>query len=370
MNEQIVKRKRMLIMSVFIICAVLVLGGIIAYITCFSETAKYDRYLEIGQKYLLQEEYEKAIVAFKKAIEIDENSIDARFGIADAYIALDKLQKALIYLKEIVEIDINNQKAWEKQIDVCWKLNDVRAINEIIREAGEANIELGEAVETIMPAAPTIAIVKEKEATALEFEADSNCEIYYTIDGSDPYKKEKKYTGPIYGLDGKYVIKAIAVDKLGICSLMVKDEKEIKNDFENLLGRINKRPFDYVGMKFGDIIKEIGPVNYVDYSSGGYLYGNRENNIFIAADAGKIDNMYNYYDDTICTAVWVKIGTVFPDLHGNVTKEELDIVFDEISEKSDYEGNAIYYDKNNLMAIDCYDDWSIDVDCVIRYYNH
>ncbi len=58
-----------------------------------------DELLALGEKYLLAEDYENALIAFEKAIEIDEKCVDAYLGAAKAYIGLDDLDKAIKILK-------------------------------------------------------------------------------------------------------------------------------------------------------------------------------------------------------------------------------------------------------------------------------
>ena len=55
---------------------------------CGKSTAeKWQEQYDLGQQYLLEENYEEAIVAFTAAIEIDPNQVDAYIGRGDAYFA-------------------------------------------------------------------------------------------------------------------------------------------------------------------------------------------------------------------------------------------------------------------------------------------
>ena len=69
---------------------------------------------ESGYKYLEEGNYEEAIPAFNKVIEIDENNIEARLGLVATYEALGDYSKAENYLREILEIDSENERAKEK----------------------------------------------------------------------------------------------------------------------------------------------------------------------------------------------------------------------------------------------------------------
>lgn len=53
----------------------------------FTTEGKISRQLELGQKYLLEEDYEQAVIAFNKVIELDVSRIEAYEGLVDVYIA-------------------------------------------------------------------------------------------------------------------------------------------------------------------------------------------------------------------------------------------------------------------------------------------
>lgn len=117
------KKKGIIIGAVVAVLCLAVAGGIFAYINYFSVDAKYGKYVELGQKYLQEENYEEAIAAFEKAIECEPKTIDARLGIADAYINLDEYKPAIKYLKKVIKID-------DKSMDAYLELADAYLGNE------------------------------------------------------------------------------------------------------------------------------------------------------------------------------------------------------------------------------------------------
>ena len=60
-----------------------------------SGSASLSEQLELGQRYLEELDYESAIVAFQKAIEIDPKAMDAYVGLAEAHMALGNMEEAL-----------------------------------------------------------------------------------------------------------------------------------------------------------------------------------------------------------------------------------------------------------------------------------
>lgn len=75
-------------------------------------------YLEAAEKYLSEKNYESAITEFEKVLAVDDKSIDAYTGTADAYIGLEKTDKAIETL----------QKGFEKTKDdkLGTKLNTLK----------------------------------------------------------------------------------------------------------------------------------------------------------------------------------------------------------------------------------------------------
>lgn len=55
--------------------------------------------LELGEQYLLEEDYEAAVVAFMKVIETDPKCVEAYLKVADAYVGLDDYDSAIDQLE-------------------------------------------------------------------------------------------------------------------------------------------------------------------------------------------------------------------------------------------------------------------------------
>ena len=83
--------------------------------------------LDLGNRYLEEMDYEQAVVAFTKAIEIDPMNVDAYIGAADAYIGLGDLESAKAVLEQGMKM------VSDETIDT--KLKEV--LDEIDRMSGE-----------------------------------------------------------------------------------------------------------------------------------------------------------------------------------------------------------------------------------------
>ena len=97
------------IAGIGIISAIIVMLSSIFIYASVVKPQKYSEYIDLGNKYLLEENYEEAILAFEKAIKIDAKSTEARVGAAKAYIGNDELDKAIEILEEAQEIEKTNE---------------------------------------------------------------------------------------------------------------------------------------------------------------------------------------------------------------------------------------------------------------------
>ena len=68
-----------------------------------TPTNRINRHLDLGQRYLDEQNYELAIVEFDKVIEIDPMAVEAYIGKAQAYKSIGDLDKMLEALQKMRE---------------------------------------------------------------------------------------------------------------------------------------------------------------------------------------------------------------------------------------------------------------------------
>lgn len=197
------------IIGVGVISLIIIMLSSIFIYASVIKPKRYDEYMSLGNKYLLEENYGEAILVFEKAIKIDKKSIEARVCASKGYIGVNDLDKALAKLEEAQNLDKTNENLVKEIIDILIGVDsDVayKFLYRFVEEVGSSNISkdmsnlLEEANEL-----PSEAIVSPKQgkyikSISVKLKSDKTKighSYYYTIDGSEPNKKSLKYTGKI-----------------------------------------------------------------------------------------------------------------------------------------------------------------------------
>lgn len=107
------KKKRVILILFFIALAICVCVSI--YVASRSRSSKMGDRLELGEKYLEELEYEKALVVYKEILMIDAKFVKAYLGMAEVYMAMGEYEEALNALEE--GYGKNESRELEKKIE-------------------------------------------------------------------------------------------------------------------------------------------------------------------------------------------------------------------------------------------------------------
>ena len=121
---------------------VLIIGFVmlVAVIGCSKQAVSQglEEKLAIANKYLMEQKYEEAILAFQEVIKIDPKNIKARIGLAQAYVVTEKYDKAEASLKEVIAIDEKSVQGYTDLIKLYEKMKkDNKEIISLIQTAIE-----------------------------------------------------------------------------------------------------------------------------------------------------------------------------------------------------------------------------------------
>ena len=125
------KPKRGVIMAA-ITAAVILLSFLIG-ISIYNKPTKGNlaEQLDLGNRYLEEMDYEQAIVAFNRAIEIDPMSVDAHLGLVEAYIRSGEFEMALEAAKK--GYDLTGDERLQEKIEMIESGNIFSSLGYIIK---------------------------------------------------------------------------------------------------------------------------------------------------------------------------------------------------------------------------------------------
>lgn len=198
---------------------ILAIVGVVFLISTFTKKNTYEHYIEEGNAYYEDGEFDKAIESYEKALKKNPDLINAKYSISNAYLAMDQDSNAVFMLKEIAEEYPDKERdAYDKIFQILYDNKDWAGINDILENCD--NAEIVDKFREYLCKKPDFS---EEEGTYdesmyLEISGSTNGLIYYTLDGSDPTETSFLYSEPIFLESGEYDIKAIFISEFGVIS--------------------------------------------------------------------------------------------------------------------------------------------------------
>ncbi|WP_461810081.1 chitobiase/beta-hexosaminidase C-terminal domain-containing protein [Faecalimonas sp.] len=214
------KKMRIILSSLFFV----ILVGLLLY------QISYAGYIKKGYNALKKENYDTAIQHFESAIKKDDKKAGGYKGIADVYLAKNAFYSAEeVFLKEI-ERQKNNEELYKSLIQIYIDAKKKDRIPILL-----ANCKSESVLSTLSDYAvekPSFSLKRDfyNKKEELELYSKGN-DIYYTLDGSEPSKTTgAKYNKdlPILLDEGNWIVRAVAVNKKGIPSLLSKHTYKIQ----------------------------------------------------------------------------------------------------------------------------------------------
>ena len=305
----------------------------ISSITIYSNVCApkfYDYFIDTGVKYLMDGKYEEAILAFNKAIEIEEKSTEARVYLAKGYVGNNEHDKAIEVLEEAQNLDITNEELLKEILEILNEIDSDIAyefLDRFINTIGKDNIsdDINDILDSALES-PSTPIVDPSPGTyikpiSIKLKLDEikvGHSFYYTNDGSEPSKNSQKYRGKI-DIDKTTIIKLIGYNKneesTEVVTLDYIIDTNIVNEIENKIdeskGLLNntqvginigntteeaKKEFKLVIDKISDLLNKES-LNYNDVSSMKVEIENAlktfEDNIIKPTDKSKLQSTIN-----------------------------------------------------------------------------
>lgn len=211
------KKKSVIWAFIALILLIVLIVGIILLVN-YSNDHSYEYQMKEAKEYLRDQEYLKAEKCLKRALELENNSLDARLHLVEIYLSRTDINGAVNLLQEVIRLDNNNQQAYQQLIQVYAEQKNYEAIKKLSEDV--TNRDILQLFDKYLVEPPVFHSSESfiQEELIIKISGEIGCTIYYTMDGSDP-KQGKEYKDPILIEPGREVkIRAICCNSLGIYS--------------------------------------------------------------------------------------------------------------------------------------------------------
>ncbi len=219
------KRKVIVVFGIVILTALIsTIAGLCLEVRKASEIAAY---VELGNRYLSELDYEQAIVSYKQALELDENNYDASMGLAEAYDSNQMYAYAEAAYQNMLEADDTQADVYEKLVDLFVRQDKQEEAEKLLVRAAE-NTDNETIIQLLDETHPDPPVMNYSSGTYKErikielLPSDENHTIYYSLDGSEPGEDSEIYSNPIILPNGVTTVKAAAFNSLGFQSDVIE----------------------------------------------------------------------------------------------------------------------------------------------------
>lgn len=203
------------------ICSTILVILLVAGI-CLWVTNSYGFQLQAGKRLDGKEDYRNALTHYLRAVELDDEAVEAKVGAGLDYYQLGEYDEAWDILMEAVEADPANVEAFRCLLAICCEQDDYDEIERLQRMAEGHDAQ--QLFDEYLVAGPGFSFDEGTydDDLQLELTSGNGNTVYYTLDGTDPIRRGQLYREPILLTDGETTVKAAAKNSDGIYSRVVE----------------------------------------------------------------------------------------------------------------------------------------------------
>lgn len=219
------KRKKMIIAVSCVVAALVVIIGIVVGVVLNNKNKNSYQYnYDKGMSSYQNKDYDNAIKYLAKASKLSEGkkNVDLKYTLYQCYAATDNTDMSIEVLKDILSFDENNEKAIKALASIYNTKKDGTSLNKLIKDYKDKQGYKYLTDYVVETPKPSVEAGSYDDVIKLQFTENSSSTIYYTTDKTEPDKKSTHYTGTAIEIQsGTTIIKAVAINDIGVCSEVV-----------------------------------------------------------------------------------------------------------------------------------------------------
>ncbi len=224
-KKKLDKKSKIIICSVAAaVVAVIIALVIIAVVVNNNKKNSYDFNYSTGIENYNQGKYSEAITYFEQAATYADGkkNIDMKLKMYECYKKNNDTNKAIDILKDVISYDKYNQTAINQLLSYYSSQNDGSSLTEMIKKYTGTEGEQYVKAYVVEPPVASVVAGSYSNDFVVELQASDGSSIYYSLDGNEPTKNSRQYTGAIEIGKGSTTLKAIAFNNIGTASAVTE----------------------------------------------------------------------------------------------------------------------------------------------------
>lgn len=222
------KKKKKIWPWILLLILILITVAAVVFVIQYKKYLNANSYtyqVERAESELTDRNYENALSYYKNALRLEPNDIKVRLSMAEIYLERKDYESAMVLLMDIINLDEDNLDAYEMLIQIYEKQKDYESIVQLLDTV--TNDKVLKLFTNYIVEEPKILESDGSHEGYVDIVLQSDYEIFYTLDGSDPIQCGQKYEEKIQLEEpDTYELKAVCQNEKGIYSDIV--EKTIK----------------------------------------------------------------------------------------------------------------------------------------------
>lgn len=208
--------------------AVILLVMVVLVLSTHKEDSSYEHQMKMAEQMELEGNFDQMLHFAKKAATSAPNSSDAKMMLARAYDGLGETDLQMTILEQLLETDHAYIPAYDMLIELYEEQKMYEEIGRLLSECKEQ--EVLDHYVSFQSAPPAMSENEGSyhEIISLKLIAPGKGDVYYTLDGTDPYENGQLYMTPIILGPGDYKVSAYYRNQYGINSDVVSARYQVE----------------------------------------------------------------------------------------------------------------------------------------------
>lgn len=220
---------RPLIITLTCLVVLIVVGVILFTAIRQKNNNSFSYQMEMAQQNQTEKNYVKALEYLKRALELEPEDLSARKQMVEIFLSMEEEKKAISMLHEIISLSNTDVESYQKLIALYDKAGDYEAILTLEAGAVDENVLALFATYECIPPSFNMEPGEYADYITVELNAESNCSIYYTTDGTDPIENGVLYEKPFEMKEQSTLnIKAVACNEYHVYSELISGTFQVK----------------------------------------------------------------------------------------------------------------------------------------------